>query len=177
MGLGFAAATLGFVTIYSGFSNQSIADLLTLKGTGGGTKGHWSGTGGGDLGTPTDTGPSPFAPTGDLGKMPAGGTTRFDGLPVSSWIVPILSWARNHGWGGKVTSGYRDPSEVVTPSPGLPVAPQGKSNHNRTYWPGGAVDVTNPDELESVLKRYARYPTLVRGTSIGDPIHFSATGH
>lgn len=177
-GIGFFTALMSFVTIYSGISGQSMMDILTLKGTSGGT----ADPGGGDVSTAPAYGDTPAGQNlqvpGDLGKMPAAGTRRFDGVPVATWIVTVLQWARNHGeWTGKVTSGWRDPSEVVTPSPGLPVAPQGQSNHGKTAWPGGAVDVSDPDGLEAALKHYPKFPTLVRGTAIGDPIHFSARGN
>src|SRR6185295_11758028 len=41
----------------------------------------------------------------------------------------------------------------------------------------GAVDVSEYAQLAQVLRRYHRRPTLIEGTGIGDPPHFSATGH
>lgn len=118
----------------------------------------------------------PELTTGPGGGLPSG-TAQFDGYPVAKWIIPALRWARNNGhWTGKVTSGWRDPKRVITPSPGLPVAPQGKSNHNGTVYPRGAVDVSDPDGLERAMRSYPGHPKLHRGTAIGDPIHFSATG-
>ena len=44
-------------------------------------------------------------------------------------------------------------------------------------YPGGAVDVTEPSQLISVLRDYQGHPKLVGGV-LGpvDPEHFSATG-
>jgi hypothetical protein len=119
---------------------------------------------------------------GALGSPGGGGLGTFDGRPVANWIVPILNWARSHGWSGHITSGYRDPGQVVHSSI---VAPQGHSNHNFTAYPGGAIDVGSPEDradgsaLASVL---AGAPPIGGrrlvwgGPTIGDWGHFSATG-
>lgn len=104
------------------------------------------------------------------------GLVTMDGKPVAAWIARYLRWARKHGWSGQVTSGWRDPDRVITPSPGLPVAPQGQSNHRGKRFPLGAVDVSEPDELERVLRRFPGPVPLRRNSAIGDPVHFSATG-
>jgi hypothetical protein len=122
---------------------------------------------------------------GGGGQPGGGGTTMFDGKPVASWIVPILSWARGHGWHGSVTSGYRDPQQQMAAARGYglehygPAGPLG-SNHVRTAYPGGAVDVSDPPGLARVLSGYqaTNGRTLVWGNPvIGDFVHFSATGH
>lgn len=115
----------------------------------------------------------------------------FDGHPVAVWIVPILKWARQHGWSGSVVSGYRTPAEQLAAARnyanqlGRPISsvyPDGPlaSNHVKTVYPGGAVDVTQPEQLAQVL---GSYPTPFKerlvwgGTTIEDAVHFSATGH
>jgi hypothetical protein len=101
------------------------------------------------------------------------------GKPVASWIVPVLDWASQHGWTGSVTSGYRSYSEQASlNAQGVYSAPAGKSNHESSTYPGGAVDVTDPAQLIQVLKGYTGPQTLVGGV-LGsvDPEHFSATGH
>lgn len=173
---------LGAILLKAGFKNQNIVDVIlgreteNPKGKVPSTADILAGIGEGDLGGLTDT---PVIPSTDAPSGMPSGTVQFDGVPVAAWIVPQLRWARSHGWKGRVTSGWRDPRRKITPSPGLPVAPQGKSNHNRTTWPGGAVDVTDADGLERVLRSggpLAPGRSLKRGTAIGDPIHFSATG-
>ncbi len=112
-----------------------------------------------------------------------GGTTTMDGKPVANWIVPILRWAKGHGWSGSVSSGYRTPAQQMSAAKhyGLqhygPAGPLG-SNHVKTAYPGGAVDVSGASQLNSVLGGYRRKPTLKwAGPTIGDWVHFSANGH
>jgi hypothetical protein len=99
--------------------------------------------------------------------------------PIAGWIAPILDWASQHGWTGSVTSGYRDYSQqAAINASGAFSAPAGKSNHETTQYPGGAVDVTNPSALIQVLKGYTGPYKLVGGVlGPADPEHFSATGH
>jgi hypothetical protein len=99
--------------------------------------------------------------------------------PIASWIVPILEWASEHGWHGTVTSGYRTyAAQASLNASGAFSAPAGKSNHETTQYPGGAVDVTDPGELIAVLRGYSGPQKLIGGV-LGsvDPEHFSATGH
>lgn len=99
--------------------------------------------------------------------------------PIAGWISPILDWASQHGWSGSVTSGYRDYSQQASiNASGAFSAPAGKSNHETTQYPGGAVDVTDPTQLIQVLKGYTGPYKLVGGVlGPADPEHFSATGH
>ncbi len=98
---------------------------------------------------------------------------------IAAWIAPILDWASQHGWTGSVTSGYRDyQQQAAINSSGAYSAPAGKSNHETTQYPGGAVDVTGPAQLIEVLKGYSGPYKLVGGVlGAVDPEHFSATGH
>lgn len=98
--------------------------------------------------------------------------------PIADWIVPILQWASLHGWSGTVTSGYRTFYEQAQlNAAGDFSAPAGRSNHETTVYPGGAVDVTNPSQLIDVLHAYPGSPKLVGGVlGPADPEHFSATG-
>jgi hypothetical protein len=98
--------------------------------------------------------------------------------PIASWIVPVLQWAYGHGWKGTVTSGYRTYYEQSRlNAAGAFSAPAGSSNHETTAYPGGAVDVTSPSDLISVLRKYPGPEKLIGGV-LGpiDPEHFSATG-
>ena len=98
--------------------------------------------------------------------------------PIAGWIIPILGWAYEHGWGGTVTSGYRTFYEQVQlNAAGAYSAPAGLRNHETTAYPGGAVDVTAPAQLIAVLAGYHGRLKLVGGV-LGpiDPEHFSATG-
>jgi hypothetical protein len=98
--------------------------------------------------------------------------------PIADWIIPILEWAHEHGWTGTVTSGFRTYFEQAQlNAAGAFSAKAGLSNHETTKYPGGAVDVTNPSQLISVLSAY-RGPVKLVGGVLGpiDPEHFSATG-
>ena len=120
---------------------------------------------------------------------PATGVQVIDGRQVAAWIVPSLLWARAHGWTGTVTSGYRScekqkrEAAAYAARIGKTVAqvyPHGPcaSNHVRTEYPGGAVDVSNPAQLDQVLRNNPNHPKLVwGGPVIGDKVHFSANGH
>ena len=98
--------------------------------------------------------------------------------PIADWIVPVLEWAYGHGWSGTVTSGYRTFYEQAQlNAAGAFSAPAGLSNHETTVYPGGAVDVTNPSQLISVLRSYPGPLKLIGGVlGPADPEHFSATG-
>lgn len=101
------------------------------------------------------------------------------GKPIADWIVPILQWAYEHGWQGSVTSGYRTFYEQAQlNAAGAFSAPAGLSNHETTAYPGGAVDVTRPEQLIEVLRAYGGPKKLIGGV-LGpiDPEHFSATGY
>ncbi len=98
--------------------------------------------------------------------------------PIADWIVPILEWAHANGWSGTVTSGYRTYYEQAQlNAAGAYSAPAGVSNHETSTYPGGAVDVTEPAQLITVLRGYTGPLKLVGGV-LGpvDPEHFSATG-
>jgi hypothetical protein len=98
--------------------------------------------------------------------------------PIADWIIPILQWASFHGWTGTVTSGYRTFYEQAQlNAAGAFSALAGRSNHESTVYPGGAVDVTSSSQLIGVLRTYPGPVKLVGGV-LGpvDPEHFSATG-
>ena len=101
-----------------------------------------------------------------------------EGSAIANWIVPVLQWAFQNGWTGGVTSGFRTyGQQAALNAAGDFSAPAGSSNHESTQYPGGAVDVTAPAQLISVL---AGYPGRFKlhGGVLGpiDPEHFSATG-
>jgi hypothetical protein len=116
------------------------------------------------------------APAGELQTPVAPWNPR--SKPIADWIVTVLEWAYLHGWSGTVTSGYRTYYEQAQlNAAGAFSAPAGVSNHETTAYPGGAVDVTNPSQLITVLASYPGPRKLVGGV-LGpvDPEHFSATG-
>jgi hypothetical protein len=121
---------------------------------------------------------------GQPGKSakPAKGSKRvvtFDGKAVRSDFAKQLAWARKHGWKGTVTSGFRTKSQQMAAAKGFGLqhyGPKGPLGSNHVYGHPGAVDVSDPDSLEAILKRYPGKRTLFRGMK-DDPVHFSPTGH
>lgn len=175
MVLPFALILFGGILLTAAITNRSIVDTALAKKDAAPLTGGGDGSGG----DPLSSGVVPASPGATLaaGNTAPSGLGTFDGHPVAKWIIPAARFARKSGlWHGSVTSGWRDPNEVVTPSPGLPVAPQGKSNHNKKNWPGGAIDVSDPDGFEAAMAKFPGVLKLKRDPSIGDPIHFSWTG-
>jgi tape measure domain-containing protein len=120
--------------------------------------------------------------SGAGGKMPTGVTVpggTFNPLrkPIARWIVPYLTWAASHGWRGTVTSGWRSASQQMAAAKSFGLGKYGKggplgSNHMRSSFPGGAVDVTQAAQLSGVLGKRPG-PHLLRWAGAKDPVHFS----
>lgn len=102
----------------------------------------------------------------------AKGIGTFEGAKVSAWIVPELQYARAHGWTGKVTSGYRSYADQarIYNSGVRPAAKPGQSNHERTGYLQGAVDVTDQQTLSRVLQQKG---SRLQWAGQRDPVHFS----
>ncbi len=111
---------------------------------------------------------------GAIRRVPATGVAQFDGKPVAGWIVPILSWAREHGWTGTVTSGYRSfaDQQRIYDSGVRPAAMPGTSNHEGTQFPRGAVDVSGAAQLGALLNR-SPYAGRLVWAGAKDPVHLS----
>lgn len=111
------------------------------------------------------------------------GAVDFDGKKIAGWIAPILKWARSAGWGGSVTSGLRTYAEqaalyAARASNPNPVAPPGQSNHEGTVYPRGAVDVSDYTGLNALVDSpEGPFPGKLKWYGMGDPPHFSGTGH
>lgn len=105
------------------------------------------------------------------GKYPKG-VGSFEGVRVAEWIVQWLEYGRAHGWSGRVTSGYRTYADQkrIYDSGVRPAAKPGTSNHEQADFPGGAVDVTEAEQLSKILKA-AHAPLEWAGSK--DPVHFS----
>lgn len=102
------------------------------------------------------------------------GITQFDGKPVAAWIAPVLAYAQKHGWQGSVTSGYRTLAQQtqIYNSGVRPAAKPGTSNHEMTAFPGGAVDVSNAQQLSQILAK-SPYASLLVYAGPKDAVHFS----
>lgn len=165
--------TLGGVMVFSALTGTPITDVLAGK------RADVLDAQGGSKEVTTDVSPDVLSggtlggPAVDaiMGKV---GTTQLDGLPVANWIVPILRYARKNGWSGRVTSGYRSTAEQarICATGVKPCATPGTSNHQKTMFPGGAVDVTEAATLDRIL-RASSYRNLLQWAGTADPVHFS----
>jgi hypothetical protein len=113
----------------------------------------------------------------------ATGATLFDGRQVANWLKPYLDFARNNGWKGTLTSGFRDPEhseQLCLQMCGKPSCP-GKcagrtSNHSGNKKPKGAVDVSDFVRFGQLMQRCPLEPRIFNALGDQDPVHFSATG-
>jgi hypothetical protein len=121
-------------------------------------------------GTTLDTHPGAKAGTG---SYPVG-VGQFGGKAVADWIIPILAYAKQHGWTGSVNSGYRSYADQkrIYDSGVRPAAVPGTSRHESDAFPGGAVDVSNAQQLSQILLR-SPYAKVLQWAGARDPVHFS----
>lgn len=176
MTYGFALLTVGTLFMYSGYTNNSIADVL--KGLGK-VRSHGAGdsgfiallSGAGEAVKPGSGGSGPAT----SGKTPKGLTT-FDGVSVCKWVAEELQWARDHGWNGSLISGYRSKQhqKEVCATGVTPCAKPGTSNHEGKRFPKCAADVTEPEQLDHVLSKKVGRRLHYTGKQIGDIPHFSS---
>ena len=177
MTYGFTLLTAGFLLAYSGWSNSTIADVmrgLAVRKGGAGDTGFVS-----LMTAPVKGVSEAVKPTGGTG-VPASklarGVTTFDGKPCAKWVAAELTWARNHGWTGSLSSGYRSKAdqERVCATGVKPCATPGTSNHEGKVYPKGAADVTQEAQLDQVLSKKPGRRLKWTGKSIGDNVHFSS---
>lgn len=124
-------------------------------------------------------GSDPVRRGGPVGKdgiprgAPARGTKMFEGVRVAAWIHPYLVYARRQGWKGKVNSGFRSFAEQtrIYNSGVRPAAKPGTSKHEGAGFPRGAIDVSDAEELDRILRR--RGTKRLRFAGAKDPVHFS----
>lgn len=122
--------------------------------------------------------PAPSAPaTGAIGT--------FEGIKVATWLIPYLTWARAHGWTGRLASGWRDPAyseQLCMKMCGAPTCPgrcAGRSsNHSGSFKPHGAIDVTDFIRFGQLMAQCPLTPHIFNDHNAipKDPGHFSATG-
>jgi hypothetical protein len=111
------------------------------------------------------------------GQYQSGATHKvvhFEGTKVAGWIAPILDYARQKGWKGKINSGYRSYADQqrIYNSGVRPAAKPGTSNHEFAAFPGGAVDVSDAETLNRILQNSPYKHKLVWAGG-KDPVHFS----
>jgi hypothetical protein len=116
-------------------------------------------------------------------QPPAAGTTQFDGRLVANWMKPYLEFARENGWKGQLTSGFRDPAHsehicfVQCGAPSCPGTCAGRrSNHVGNKKPQGAIDVSDHARFGQLMESCPLKPRIFNALGAADPEHFSATG-
>lgn len=114
-------------------------------------------------------------------------THLIDGHYVATWIEPIIHHAREHGWKGSVTSGYRSYEAQAAlykryVDSGFNnryiAAKAGQSNHQGVLYPRGAIDVSQPQAFRDAIRDWHGEHKLRWAEDVGlaDTVHFSATG-
>ena len=140
-------------------------------------------------GKPYGSIPAPMQSQYRTGITPQGpeGLGTFEGRQVALWTIPMLEYARHHGWTGPLTSGYRPGNDPGT-------ATGGAGQHAGTQYPNGAVDFGGPDAPggPAFLNRAAFFRAVAgfKGYQlipeqfppywqypVGDGGHASGTGH
>jgi hypothetical protein len=116
-------------------------------------------------------------------RRPAAGVGTFDGVPCATWLMPYLQWARNHGWPGRLVSGWRDPAYserlcfAMCGRPSCPGKCAGRSSHHSgSLKPNGAVDVTFYTEFGHIIAGCPFQPRIFNNLP-ADRVHFSAQGN
>jgi hypothetical protein len=110
------------------------------------------------------------------------GVSHFDGVPVASWLVWYLEYARAHGWHGRLVSGWRDPAyseslcRRMCGAPSCPGRCAGRSsNHSGSVSPHGAIDVSDYENFGRIIRGHGN-PHIFNALGAQDPVHFSASG-
>jgi len=182
--LGFALFTVGAMMVATGLNNLSIADILAGRRKG--DRSNLLGSDVTDEGFPSTVGTA----VGDVGKTVGGaldagkhpsGVGTIDGKQVAKWIIPYVKKARQMGWKGTVTSGYRSPAYSeqlcmnMCGAPSCPGTCAGKSsNHSGKVYPAGAIDVSEPESFGAIMRKIN---APLKNDLPSDPVHYSYTGH
>ena len=184
MPIAIATILVGYALVYQALTGESLAGLFSSQVGKLNPKGGRGGSGGSVTPSAPPAGDSLTEPERPGLPGVTSGTRVIDGHQVAGWIAPVVLWARDHGWPGQVTSGYRSDSaqrdaciHVCGNPNGCPgtCAPPGQSNHRGTKYPLGAVDVSYPAEFARAIASYPGGPP-VKNDLPSDRVHFSASG-
>ena len=110
------------------------------------------------------------------------GVGSFDGVPVANVAIPILQWCRNHGWLGRLVSGFRTAAYStylcirMCGRPSCPGRCAGAStNHTGTTSDRFALDVSDYVRFGQVVAHCPIPPHIFNALPI-DRVHYSPTG-
>lgn len=128
--------------------------------------------------TPAAAGPAQGTrPVTKHPEVDQGGTAVFEGVRVAASVKPVLEYARQKGWRGKVTSGWRSRAKqeyLYSHPQGYPVAKPGTSMHEQDKPGWGAVDVEqgSAPQLARILAS-SPYRDRFKWAGSKDRVHFS----
>lgn len=110
------------------------------------------------------------------------GVTVFDGVPVAKCAVPVLRWCREHGWRGRLVSGWRSGAYSeglcyrMCGAPSCPGRCAGRNtNHTGNSPDRFAVDVNYYDDFCRIVAECPIQPKI-HNSLPHDPVHFSPSG-
>lgn len=112
--------------------------------------------------------------------LQSAGLSTFSGIPVAAWIQPILVYAAAHGWNGRLVQydGFRTYGDQVSVSATADIAAApGRSRHEGTQWPDGAIDIPEGAGGFNAIVNSPSSPyrgQLQWRAPEGDPVHFSS---
>jgi hypothetical protein len=111
------------------------------------------------------------------------GVGTYDGIPCANAAIPILQWCRNHGWHGRLVSGYRTPEyseHLCYQMCGRPQCPgmcAGRATNHAYAEPNRfACDVSDYWNFANVVARCPLNPHIYNRLS-RDRVHFSPSGN
>ncbi|MDQ6750043.1 MAG: hypothetical protein M3Z33_04740 [Actinomycetota bacterium] len=112
--------------------------------------------------------------------LESAGLSTFSGIPIAAWIRPILEYAAAHGWNGQLVQydGFRTYGDQVAVSGMADIAAApGRSRHEGTQWPDGAIDIPEGAGGFNTIVNSPSSPyrgQLQWRAPEGDPVHFSS---
>jgi hypothetical protein len=164
--LAVGTVAAGGLLVYSGLTGESI--LRTVQELIQGKK-------------PSGAPDNPIdVPAGATDAAGPGGTATVDGVTVAAWFVPLITYARAHGWHGTITSGYRSAADQarVCASGVQPCAKPGTSHHQGLTYPDGAIDVSGsaPAFVSAVRGSGLTGADQIQAAGAKDPPHISVPG-
>jgi len=111
------------------------------------------------------------------------GIGMYDGRPVANAAIPYMQWARQHGWHGRLVSGWRSRAysqHLCYAMCGAPQCP-GRcagvaTNHVYSQPDRFAIDVSDYGTFGALMGRCPIRPVLHNFLGARDPVHFSPSG-
>jgi len=110
------------------------------------------------------------------------GVGSFDGIVVAKSVIPVLQWCRQHGWHGRLVSGYRTPAyseQLCYRMCGRPSCPgrcAGRAtNHAYATASRFAVDVSDYVNFGHIVASCPLRPHIHNDLP-NDRVHFSPSG-